>query len=89
MLQPLAIMPPKLAGLVNTVDVMATRMLASFSPAILNTTGLWYNFLQRTTVGNFLTKLVWRNVTRIAEWQAGYHLSENAEKLRPIPRGYG
>jgi dimethylaniline monooxygenase (N-oxide forming) len=82
-------MPPKLAGLVNTVDVMATRALASFSPAILNTSGLWYNFLQKTAVGNFFTKFLWRNVTRIAEYQAGYHKSANAEKLRPIPKGHG
>ncbi|KAJ5219504.1 hypothetical protein N7468_008708 [Penicillium chermesinum] len=86
---PLAIMPPRLAGLLNTVDVMGTRALASFSPAILNTSGIWYRFLQKTAPGNFLTKIFWRLVAFIAEWQAGYHKSPNAEKLRPIPSGYG
>jgi hypothetical protein len=82
-------MPPRLAGLVNTVDIMGTRALASFSPAILNTSGLWYQFLQKTNLGNSLTKLLWRAVSWMAEYQAGYHLSPNAEKLRPIPAGYG
>ena len=82
-------MPPRLAALVNTVDIMGTRALASFSPAILNTSGIWYGFLQKTALGNYLTKLFWRSVTWIAELQAGYHKSPNIEKLRPIPDGYG
>ncbi|ORY03476.1 hypothetical protein BCR34DRAFT_545124 [Clohesyomyces aquaticus] len=86
---PLAIMPPKLAGLVNTVDIMGTRALASFSPAILNTSGVWYKFLQKSSIGNSLTKMFWRSVTWMAEWQAGYSKSANTEKLRPIPSGYG
>ncbi|RDW80311.1 hypothetical protein BP6252_04949 [Coleophoma cylindrospora] len=43
---PLAIMPPRLMGVLNTVDVMATRAMASFSPAIMNTSGIcifWAN----------------------------------------------
>lgn len=86
---PLAIMPPRLAGLFNTIDIMATRACASASPAILNTKGVWYNVLQKTRLGRVFVKAFWRNLTRIAEYQAGYHKSENAEKLRPIPKGYG
>lgn len=33
---PLAIMPPRILGIFNTVDVMATRALASFSPGTLS-----------------------------------------------------
>ena len=33
---PLAIMPPRILGIFNTVDVMATRALASFSPGMSN-----------------------------------------------------
>lgn len=82
-------MPPRLMGVLNTVDVMATRAMASFSPAIMNTSGYWYNFLQRTTVGNCLTWAFWRSVAWMAERGAGYHENDNWEKLRPIPDGYG
>lgn len=85
---PLAIMPPRLLG-INTVDFMATRFLASFSPAILQTRGLVYKFLHKSSLGMMITSLLWRNVTRLAESYAGYAKSENAEKLRPIPSGYG
>jgi dimethylaniline monooxygenase (N-oxide forming) len=86
---PLAIMPPKLLGVLNTVDVMATRALAAFSPAILSTQGAWYNVLHRTRVGRMFTKFFWRNVARAAELHAGYSKNSNAEKLRPYPAGYG
>jgi lysine/ornithine N-monooxygenase len=86
---PLPIMPPRLLGIFNTVDVMATRAMASFSPAILNTSGLWYKFLQKTTIGRMMTKTFWRNITRVAEWHAGYSNTANAQKLRPVPHGYG
>ena len=86
---PLAIMPPRLFGMFNTVDVMATRAMASFSPAIMSTKGIWHKFLHKTKVGRVVTKTFWRNVTRVAEWHAGYSKSPNARKLRPIPYGYG
>ncbi|KAL9634718.1 MAG: hypothetical protein Q9164_003924, partial [Protoblastenia rupestris] len=86
---PLAIMPPRLMGVLNTVDVMATRALASFSPAILNTRGVWYKCLHKTRVGRFMVKAFWRTVAGMAESHAGYHRNVNAAKLRPIPHGYG
>ena len=86
---PMAIMPHRLLGIFNTVDVMATRAMASFSPAILSTSGVWYTFLQKTRIGRVVTKTFWRNVTRVAEWHAGYSKTPNAQKLRPIPFGYG
>lgn len=86
---PLAIMPPRLLGLLNTVDVMATRAMAAFSPAICNTRGVWYHFLHKTRIGRALTKVFWRNVTRAAEHHAGYSKNANAAKLRPEPYGYG
>jgi dimethylaniline monooxygenase (N-oxide forming) len=76
-------------GVLNTVDVMATRAMASFSPAIMNTSGVWYNFLQKSKVGNAVTWAFWRSVSWMAERGAGYAKSENWEKLRPIPKGYG
>jgi dimethylaniline monooxygenase (N-oxide forming) len=86
---PLAIMPPRLFKMFNTVDVMATRAMSRFSPSIMQTDGLWYKFLQKTRVGRFVTMTFWRNVNRIAEYHAGYSKSDNASKLRPTPFGYG
>ncbi|KAL2802401.1 putative dimethylaniline monooxygenase [Aspergillus granulosus] len=86
---PMAIMPPRLARVLNTVDVMGTRALAAFSPAILNTSGVWYRILQKSAVGNYLTKAFWRSVAWYAEWEAGYHTNPNMAKLRPVPEGYG
>ncbi len=86
---PLAIMPPRFFGYLNTVDVMATRALACFSPAILQTKGFWYWFLQRSRIGRMLTTAFWRNLTRLAEMHAGYSRTEDAEKLRPVPFGFG
>ncbi|KID93457.1 hypothetical protein MAJ_10579, partial [Metarhizium majus ARSEF 297] len=86
---PLAIMPPRLMGFLNTVDLMATRAVASFSPAIMNTSGAWYNFLQKTRIGNTLTWAFWRLLSWMAKRDAGYHKDDNWEKLRPIPKDYG
>lgn len=86
---PLAIMPPRLFGLFNTIDVMATRAMATFSPTIMCTSGACYRFLQKTKFGRFFVKSFWRNVTRIAESHAGYSKTLNAYKLRPIPHKSG
>ncbi|KAL8757681.1 MAG: hypothetical protein Q9184_004142 [Pyrenodesmia sp. 2 TL-2023] len=85
---PLAIAPPRYFGF-NCVDFISTRATASFSPNIMNTTGLWYKFLQKTTVGMLITMFFWRVATWLAERHAGYAKSENASKLRPLPEGYG
>jgi len=85
---PLAITPPRYFGF-NAVDFCSTRAAASFSPSIMNTSGLWYNFLQRTVIGMMLTMIYWRVATWLGEVHAGYAKSANASKLRPIPEGYG
>lgn len=84
----LAIAPPRYLGF-NAVDVCCTRAMASFSPSIMNTTGFWYHFLQRTVIGMMLTMSFWRFVTWLGEIHAGYAKSVNASKLKPIPEGYG
>lgn len=86
---PVAISAPTFIGLWNTVDHVSTRMAASFSPSIMNISGFWYSFLQRTVIGRAITKLYWRTSTYLSAQHAGYSKSENAEKLRPIPYGYG
>jgi dimethylaniline monooxygenase (N-oxide forming) len=86
---PLSISAPTFIGLWNTVDHVSTRMAASFSPSIMNTSGFWYYFLQRTVFGRALTKMYWRTSTHLSAQHAGYSKSENAEKLRSTPHGYG
>ena len=86
---PLPIMPPRLFGFLNTVDVMSTRAFALLSPAIQQTEGLGYYVLQRSWAGRQFTKLVWRMVTYLAEHHAEYSRNDNFRKLRPVPHGYG
>ena len=47
---------PRLFGFLNTVDVMATRACAAFSPAILNAHGVWYQMLQKTKLGRLCVR---------------------------------
>ncbi|KAL8639971.1 MAG: hypothetical protein Q9228_003057 [Teloschistes exilis] len=86
---PLAIMPPRLFGFLNTVDVMARRACAAFSSAILNAHGVWYHILQKTKLGRLCVRGFWRVVNKCAEVHAGYARTENARKLRPLPHGEG
>lgn len=86
---PLSIMPPKLFGFLNTIDVMSTRAFACFSPAIGQTKGFWYHVLQKSWGGRQFTTLVWRIVTHLAEHHAEYSRNDNVRKLRPAPMGYG
>lgn len=86
---PLSIMPPRLFGFLNTIDVMSTRAFACFSPAIQQTKGFWYRVLQRSWPGRMFTRLVWRMVAFLAEHHADYSRNDNIKKLRPVPTGYG
>ncbi|ETN44956.1 uncharacterized protein HMPREF1541_09831 [Cyphellophora europaea CBS 101466] len=87
---PLAISPPtQIFGLFNSVDLLGTRMVAAMSPAILNTKGFWYWFLQRSNMGRALTHRFWRYLTQTCEVAAGYDDSETMKKLEPVPFKYG
>ena len=86
---PLAIMPPTILGLMNTMDAVATRMVGMLGSSIMNTKGTGYRFFQKTRLGRTLAKTFWRTVTMIAEMHAGYSKSPNAKKLRPLPHGNG
>ncbi|GFG11476.1 dimethylaniline monooxygenase [N-oxide-forming] 4 [Aspergillus udagawae] len=86
---PLAIMPPKLLGMVNTMDVVTTRAMMLMGLSIMSTDGPVHQFFQRTIVGRFILWLFWLVVNWLAERHAGYSKSENAKKLRPMPHGNG
>lgn len=86
---PLAIMPPTILGIINTMDAVATRMVAVLGASIMSTKGPGYRFFQKTTLGRTLAKTFWTSLTWIAETHAGYAKSPNAQKLRPLPHGNG
>ncbi|KAI1381396.1 cofactor FMO1 FAD enzyme [Hypoxylon crocopeplum] len=86
---PLAIMPPTILGVVNTMDAVATKMVAVLGSSIMQTKGPGYRFFNRTRIGRALAKTFWTSLTWIAETHAGYAKSPNAQKLRPLPHGNG
>ena len=86
---PLAIVPPTIFGLMNTMDVVATRIVAMLGSSIMSTKGTGYDFFQKTRLGRTFAKTFWKTVTMIAEMHAGYSKSPNAQKLRPLPHGNG
>ncbi|KAL6861990.1 cofactor FMO1 FAD enzyme [Trichoderma novae-zelandiae] len=86
---PLAIMPPTLLGLANTMDVVTTRFVALMGMTIMSTDGVGHQFFQRTPFGRFFVWIFWVVVNWIADRHAGYSKSDNARKLRPSPEGNG
>jgi hypothetical protein len=86
---PMSLSAPTFIGLWSTVDHVSTRMAASFSPSIMNTSGFWYRLLQRSYPGRIMTSIYWRVSTFLSAQHAGYGTSEDMEKLRPQPNGYG
>jgi dimethylaniline monooxygenase (N-oxide forming) len=84
-----ALMPPTIFGLVNTIDVMSTRVFAAFGASIMSTKGSAYQLIHRTSLGRACHKSFWRIVNLIAESHAGYSKSANAYKLRALPHGEG
>lgn len=86
---PLAIMPPTIFGLVNSMDVISTKAVAMLGSSIMHTRGPVYRFLQKTRLGRAVGRAFWKTVTKIAEFHASYAKSANAAKLRPLPHGNG
>lgn len=86
---PVALMPPTIFGLVNSMDVIATRFMATLGASIMSTEGPGYRFFHKTRLGRVLLRGWWKVVNGIAEMHAGYHRSENIGKLRPLPHGNG
>ncbi|KAF1934914.1 FAD/NAD(P)-binding domain-containing protein [Clathrospora elynae] len=86
---PIAMGPPTLLGIWNTVDGLSTRAMAMFSPSIMNTSGWWYNAIHRTSIGRLAAKGYWRAANFLADYAAGYSANENFKELRPTPHGFG
>ncbi|EEP76518.1 predicted protein [Uncinocarpus reesii 1704] len=86
---PFSIYAPTFIGLWNIVDHISTRMAANFSPSIMNTSGFWYHFLQRTIVGRAVTNVYWRTATFLSARYADYNKSEHTKGLRAQPKSDG
>jgi dimethylaniline monooxygenase (N-oxide forming) len=86
---PIAMGPPKLLAIWNTVDGLSTRAMAMFSPSIMNTSGWWYNAIHRTSIGRLVAKGYWRAANFLADHAAGYNANDDFKELRPTPHGFG
>ncbi|KAL2831376.1 cofactor FMO1 FAD enzyme [Aspergillus cavernicola] len=86
---PLAIMPPTILGLVNSMDVISTKALAMLGSSIMKTKGVAYLLFQKTRLGRAVARRFWNTVNRIADAHAGYANSPNSKQLRPLPHGNG
>ncbi|KAJ5817286.1 cofactor FMO1 FAD enzyme [Penicillium robsamsonii] len=86
---PLAIMPPTIFGLINTMDVTTMGITRLMGASIMSTDGYGHQFFQRTALGRFLAWIFWIAINWVADVHAGYSKSENATKLRPKPSGNG
>ncbi|KAJ5788015.1 cofactor FMO1 FAD enzyme [Penicillium paradoxum] len=86
---PLAIMPPTIFGLINTMDVTTMGITRLMGASIMSTDGYGHQLFQRTVFGRFLAWIFWLAINWVAEVHAGYSKSSNANKLRPHPFGNG
>ncbi|KAF4958442.1 hypothetical protein FGADI_2364 [Fusarium gaditjirri] len=86
---PFSIYAPTFMGLWNIADHISTRFASSFSPCIMSTSGMCYDFLQRNVLGRILTNVYWRTANYISVSHADYWRTPNAEKLRPRPYSDG
>lgn len=85
---PLAIMPPRI-GLLNTLDVAATGVVAAFSANIMKAHTTSHRLLHGWWLGRLLVSVFWRWLTWVAALHAGYGRSANGRKLTPEPVGSG
>ncbi|KAF5564995.1 hypothetical protein FNAPI_1880 [Fusarium napiforme] len=86
---PFSIYAPTFMGLWNIADHISTRFASCFSPCIMSTSGMCYNFFQRNALGRILTNVYWRTANYISVSHADYWRTPNAERLRPRPYSDG
>lgn len=82
---PFSIYAPTFMGLWNISDHISTRLASYFSPCIMNTSGFWYNILQRSWIGHAVMDAYWMVANFLSVQYAEYSKSPQAEILRPRP----
>lgn len=80
---PLAILPYKILGSMNSIAVASTRLMTYLSPSILNTRGALYWALQRTAPGRWCVGRFWDFLAYLSNSHAGYSDGDHVEMLRP------
>ncbi|KAL8861944.1 MAG: hypothetical protein Q9178_001814 [Gyalolechia marmorata] len=80
---PLAILPFKIWGALNSIAVASTRLMTHLSPSILNTRGPLYWFLQRTILGRWCTGRFWDLLDHVSGVHAGYGVGDHVGMLAP------
>ncbi|KAI1854388.1 hypothetical protein JX265_012422 [Neoarthrinium moseri] len=86
---PMAIMPPTILGICNTMDAVSTELVSHLGSSIMQTKGTGYWLFNRTFIGRSIAKIFWKTIAIIAARHAGYDKSPNAQKLKPVPHGNG
>ncbi|KAH7319612.1 cofactor FMO1 FAD enzyme, partial [Stachybotrys elegans] len=86
---PLAMMPPTIFGIFNSVDIISTRFSGLFGASIMNTKGIGYQFFHKTRLGRTISKGWWKAVHYISTYSCGYSKSPDADRLRPLGNGNG
>lgn len=81
--RPLAILPYRILGLMNSIAVASTRLMTYLSPSILNTRGALYWTLQRTALGRWCVGRFWDFLASLSNSHAGYSDGDHVEMLRP------
>ena len=80
---PLAILPFKILGMLNSIAVASTRLMTYLSPSILNTRGPLYWFFQRTSLGRWFTRRFWDFLDYVSGIHAGYGVGDHVSMLSP------
>ncbi|KAL9030783.1 MAG: hypothetical protein Q9196_001133 [Gyalolechia fulgens] len=80
---PLAILPTKLFGHLNSIAVASTRLMTHMSPSILNTTGALYQFFHQSRPGRWCIGCFWDVVTYLSNRHAGYSDGDHVSGLLP------
>ncbi|KAI9370398.1 FAD/NAD(P)-binding domain-containing protein [Aspergillus egyptiacus] len=80
---PLAILPFKILGLMNSIAVASTRLMTYLTPSILNTRGSLYWAFQRNPVGRWCVGRFWDSLTYLSNVHAGYSKGDHVQELRP------
>ncbi|XXH00493.1 hypothetical protein Hte_006839 [Hypoxylon texense] len=80
---PLAILPFKVLGMVNSVAFASTRLMTHLSPSILNTRGALYRLLQRNPAGRWVVGRFWGLLDYVSGVHAGYRDGDHVGMLKP------
>ncbi|TQV96357.1 dimethylaniline monooxygenase [Cordyceps javanica] len=80
---PLAIIPFKILGLVNSISFASTRLTSFLSPSILNCEGTLSWMFHRTSLGRWCVGRLWEFLDFVSQKHAGYSSSDHIQRLKP------